>query len=60
LQSHLKALKAQAEGRFNDDIVPINVNEVYLDANGKRAERINVLNKMKVQEKKQPTKHLHL
>ncbi len=43
LQSHLKALKAQAEGRFNDDIVPINVNEVYLDANGKRAERINII-----------------
>jgi len=43
LQSHLKALKAQAEGKFNDDIVPINVTEVYLDANGKRAEKINVV-----------------
>jgi len=43
LQSHLKALKAQAEGKFNDDIVPINVTEIYLDANGKRAERINIV-----------------
>ena len=43
LQSHLKALKAQAEGRFNDDIVPIHVNEVYVDANGKRNEKINVV-----------------
>ncbi|MBL7896997.1 MAG: acetyl-CoA C-acyltransferase, partial [Crocinitomicaceae bacterium] len=43
LNSHLKAIKAQAEGRFNDDIVPINVSEVYLDASGKRAEKINVV-----------------
>jgi acetyl-CoA acyltransferase len=43
LQSHLKAIKAQAEGRFKDDIVPINVNEVYLDPNGKRAEKKNVV-----------------
>jgi len=43
LQSHLKALNAQAEGKFNDDIVPINVTEVYVDANGKRAEKINVV-----------------
>ena len=43
LQSHLKALKAQAENRFKEDILPINVTEVYLDANGKRAERINVV-----------------
>jgi len=43
LQSHLKAIKAQAEGRFLEDIVPINVTEVFLDANGKRAEKINVV-----------------
>jgi acetyl-CoA acyltransferase len=41
--SHLKALKAIKEGRFKDDIVPINVSEIYLDTNGKRAERINVV-----------------
>lgn len=41
--SHMKALKALEEGKFNDEIVPINVNEVYLDANGKRVERTNVV-----------------
>lgn len=41
--SHMKALKAQAEGRFKDQIVPIHVNEVYIDENGKRAERTNVV-----------------
>lgn len=37
--SHMKALAAQAEGRFKDDIVPIEMTEVYVDENGKRAER---------------------
>ena len=41
--SHMKALKAIEEGRFEKEIVPINVHEVYLDANGKRAERTNVI-----------------
>ncbi|MFN0730094.1 acetyl-CoA C-acyltransferase [Polaribacter gochangensis] len=35
--SHLKALKAQAENRFQDQIVPINVEQTYIDANGKKA-----------------------
>ena len=35
--SHMKALKAQAENRFQDQIVPINVEQVYIDANGKKA-----------------------
>lgn len=35
--SHMKALKAQAENRFQDQIVPINVNQVYIDGNGKKA-----------------------
>jgi len=39
LASHEKALDAIANGRFKDDIVPINVNEVYLDENEKRQER---------------------
>jgi acetyl-CoA acyltransferase len=38
-QSHQKALKAIEEGRFKDDIVPITVNEVYLDKNEKRQEK---------------------
>jgi acetyl-CoA acyltransferase len=41
--SHMKALKAIQEGKFADEIVPINVNEVYLDENGKRAERVNTI-----------------
>ena len=41
--SHMKALKALENGTFKDDIVPINVQEVYLDANGKRAEKVNVV-----------------
>lgn len=37
--SHMKALAAQAEGRFKEDIVPIEMTEVYVDGNGKRAEK---------------------
>jgi acetyl-CoA acyltransferase len=36
-KSHMKALKAQAENRFQDQIVPINVDQTYIDANGKKA-----------------------
>lgn len=38
-QSHMKALRAIEEGRFKDDIVPIEVEEVYLDAKEKRQVR---------------------
>lgn len=44
-QSHMKALKAQAENRFQDQIAPITVNETYLDANGKKATRSYTVNK---------------
>ena len=37
--SHMKALKAQAENRFQYQIAPIEVEETYLDANGKKATR---------------------
>jgi acetyl-CoA acyltransferase len=43
VQSHLKALKAINEGKFESEIVPIHVNEVYIDENGKRAERTNII-----------------
>ncbi|MFL9843655.1 acetyl-CoA C-acyltransferase [Flavobacterium rhizosphaerae] len=36
-KSHQKALKAQAEGKFDKQIVPITVEQVYVDANGKKA-----------------------
>ncbi|MDG4716644.1 acetyl-CoA C-acyltransferase [Winogradskyella marincola] len=35
--SHMKALKALEENRFQDQIVPIEVEETYVDANGKKA-----------------------
>ena len=37
--SHMKALKAQAEYRFQDQIVPITVNQTYLDENRKKASK---------------------
>lgn len=39
VQSHEKALKAIGEGRFKDEIVPVKVEETYLDANEKRQTR---------------------
>ena len=35
-QSHMKALKAQADGKFTDQIVPITVDEVFVNEKGKR------------------------
>ncbi|MEJ6547443.1 MAG: acetyl-CoA acyltransferase [Arcticibacterium sp.] len=35
--SHEKALKAQADGKFKDQIVPIQIEETYVDATGKKA-----------------------
>jgi acetyl-CoA acyltransferase len=37
--SHQKAIKAQAEDRFKDQIVPITVDETYLDTNEKKQTR---------------------
>ena len=37
--SHMKALKAQAESRFRDQIVPITVNQTYLDKNRKKVSK---------------------
>ncbi|MDC6456180.1 acetyl-CoA C-acyltransferase [Flavobacteriaceae bacterium] len=37
--SHEKALKAQAEGKFKDQIVPINIEETFLDESGKKSIR---------------------
>ena len=35
--SHMKALRAQAKDRFQEQIVPINVEQTYIDENGKKA-----------------------
>lgn len=37
--SHMKALKAQEEDRFKEQIVPITVDQTYLDSNGKKANK---------------------
>lgn len=37
--SHQKAIAAINEGRFKEDIVPITVEETYVDANGKKKNR---------------------
>ena len=37
--SHMRALKALEEDRFQDQITPIEVEETYVDSNGKKANR---------------------
>ncbi len=36
LNSHLKAASAIKEGKFNDEIIPIEVEETYVDSDGKK------------------------
>lgn len=36
LNSHLKALKAQAEGKFDSQIVPITIEQTFINENGKK------------------------
>ncbi|MFI1745513.1 acetyl-CoA C-acyltransferase [Thalassobellus sediminis] len=43
--SHMKALRAQAENRFQDQIVPINVEQTYINENGKKATKSYVVTK---------------
>ena len=43
--SHQKALKAQVDGKFDKQIVPITVEQTYVDENGKKATRSYVVNK---------------
>ncbi len=38
-ESHMKAAKAWKEGKFKDEVVPINVKEVYVDENMKKKTR---------------------
>ena len=44
-QSHQKAIKAQAEDRFQDQIVPITIDETYVDENGKKQTKSYTVNK---------------
>jgi acetyl-CoA acyltransferase len=43
--SHQKALKAQAEGKFDKQIVPITVEQTYIDENGKKATKSYIVSK---------------
>jgi acetyl-CoA acyltransferase len=43
--SHMKALKAQSEDRFQEDIAPINVEQIFLDGNGKKQTKNYMVNK---------------
>ncbi len=43
--SHMKALKAQAENRFQDQIVPIEVEQTYVDDKGKKATKTYIVTK---------------
>lgn len=42
-QSHMKALQAIEENRFKDEIVPIEIEEVFLDSNEKKQKRSYVM-----------------
>ncbi|AUC79630.1 acetyl-CoA C-acyltransferase [Nonlabens sp. MB-3u-79] len=44
-ESHQKALKAQAEGRFQDQIVPIHIDETFLNADGIKETKSYTINK---------------
>ncbi len=44
-ESHQKAIKAQAEDRFQDQIVPITIDETYVDEDGKKKTKSYTVNK---------------
>lgn len=44
-QSHNKALKAQAEGKFDGQIVPITVEQIFINENGKKETKSYIVNK---------------
>lgn len=45
LASHQKAIKAQAEGKFNKQIVPITVEQTFVNENGKKETKSYTVNK---------------
>jgi acetyl-CoA acyltransferase len=44
-QSHMKALKAQAEGKFDKQIVPITIEQTFVNENGKKETKSYIVNK---------------
>src|SRR6476660_8959722 len=45
LNSHLKALKAQAESKFDKQIVPITIEQTFVNENGKKETKSYIVNK---------------
>jgi acetyl-CoA acyltransferase len=43
--SHQKALKAQAEGKFDKQIVPITIEQIFINENGKKETKSYIVNK---------------
>ena len=43
--SHIKALKAQAEGKFDSQIVPITIEQTFINENGKKETKSYIVNK---------------
>lgn len=44
-QSHMKALKAQAEGKFDNQIVPITVEQTFINEKGKKETKSYIVSK---------------
>jgi acetyl-CoA acyltransferase len=44
-QSHMKALKAQTDGKFDKQIVPITVEQTFVNENGKKETKSYIVNK---------------
>lgn len=43
--SHMKALKAQADGKFDNQIVPINIEQTFVNENGKKETKSYIVSK---------------
>jgi acetyl-CoA acyltransferase len=44
-ESHMKALKAQADGKFDNQIVPINIVQTFVNENGKKETKSYIVSK---------------
>ena len=44
-ESHMKALKAQADGKFDSQIVPINIEQTFVNENGKKETKSYLVSK---------------
>ncbi len=44
-ESHMKALKAQADGKFDSQIVPINIEQTFVNENGKKETKSYIVSK---------------